>query len=92
MGTDCQAMTRYLVISKPDQSGYVILDKDLFGYCTLPDDSDPDCPSLLPLEWKHRGGAQAWLNQCYRMWAAGKASAPEGWKPLQPEISPWERR
>lgn len=92
MGTDSQAMNRYVVISKADQTGYVILDKQLFGYCTLPDDSDSDSPNLLPLEWGMREGAEAWLNQCYRAWQAERVPPPEGWMPFRLEESPWARR
>ncbi|MFD4337201.1 hypothetical protein ACFWPP_08355 [Streptomyces anulatus] len=91
MKVDVQAMTRYVVIGTPGQTGYVILDKELFGYCSLPDDPNTEHPNLLPLEWKTRGGATAWLNQCYRMWESGKVEAPDNWKPLSPQISPWAR-
>lgn len=84
-------MNRYVVISKPDQSGYVILDKELFGYCTLPDNSNPEHPNLLPLEWGMREGAEAWLNQCYRKWQAERVPVPEDWKPFHKEDSPWQR-
>lgn len=89
MSADRQAMNRYVVISKPDQTGYVILDRELWGYCTLSDNSHPTGPNLLPLEWRSRGAAEAWLHMCYRLWGNGEVLAPEGWRPFRKEESPW---
>lgn len=50
-----------------DRPTFVILDKELSGYCTLPDGYG----NLLPLEWTNRAAAEAWLNRCQRAWAAG---------------------
>jgi hypothetical protein len=80
-------MSRYHVTMTPDRRSWAILDRTLFGYCTLPDDGDP--ASLLPLEWKNRAAAEAWLNRCRMAWQAGTVPAPEGWRPLPPELSPW---
>ena len=74
-------MGRYLVVKMQGRSRYVIFDRDLFGYCTLPDDTNAECPNLLPLDWKSRAAAQAWLGRCYLMWEAGSVPAPRGWKP-----------
>lgn len=80
---------RYKVTRTPDHSMWVILDRKLWGFCTLPDDTSEKCPNLLPLEWKHREGADAWLERCYRAWQTGQVPAPEGWQPPPYEPSPW---
>lgn len=66
------------------------------GFCTLPDDNDPS--TLLPLEWKSRAAAEAWLNQCYRIWYSWEQkrsrsvpAIPENWRKPKPTPSPWER-
>lgn len=84
--------SRYSVIAAPYkatwQPTYVILDLEHWAYCALPDDGDPS--TLLPLEWKHRAAAEAWLNQCYRAWDRGTVPAPKNWRPLRDTPSPWE--
>lgn len=84
---------RYKVIGLPGpQDKYVILDTQIFGYCTLPDTYDPS--TLLPLEWKSRASANAWLQRCYRVWRrwdnAGRP-VPDNWEPYAsiPRESPF---
>lgn len=84
-------MARYLVTKTPDQRFWAILDRHLMGFCTLPDDTDPECPNLLPLEWRSKEGGEAWLQQCYRLWESGKVPAPEDWRPFPKEESPFLR-
>lgn len=87
MATVAGMSNRYAVTTTPDRTRYVILDRDLDGYCTLPDDGDPS--TLLPLEWRSRPAAEAWLHQCFRAWQAGVVPAPERWRPLPHQPSPW---
>lgn len=77
---------RYKVTMLPDRSGWAILDRDLYGYCTLDDGHG----NLLPLEWKGQPAAEAWLQDCYRLWSAGAVPAPRGWRPHNQEVSPWD--
>jgi len=79
--------SRYRVTTTPDQRSWVILDRELGGYCALPDDADPS--SLLPLEWRSRHGAEAWLHRCYMAWERGGVPAPTNWRPLSDKPSPW---
>jgi hypothetical protein len=84
-------MSRYVITQLPDSSRkWAVLDRDLYGYCTLPDDPAAERPNLLPLEWNSRAAAEAWLFRCFQVWAAGLVPAPEGWRPWPPgEQSPW---
>jgi hypothetical protein len=77
---------RYVVTQLPDRSRWVILDRFMFGYCTLPDGEG----NLLPLEWTARQGAEAWLYRCRVAWGRGLVPAPAGWEPFKPEPSPWD--
>lgn len=77
---------RYLVTPTPDMRSWGILDRELYGYCTLMD----EYKNLLPLEWKLRAGAEAWLNMCYRAWQAEVVPPPSNWRPLPPGDSPWQ--
>jgi len=77
---------RYVVTQLPDRSAWVILDRIMYGYCTLPDGEG----NLLPLEWKHREGAEAWLYRCRVAWGRGAVPAPEGWQAFKPEPSPFD--
>lgn len=82
--------SRYVPTMTPDQTRWVILDLEMWGYCTLPDDDDPS--SLLPLEWRSRAGAEAWLRQCYRTWSNWDQqgeSTPIGWRPFRREPNPF---
>ena len=79
---------RYLVTQLPDQSRWVILDRHMWGYCTLLDDND----NLLPLQWSSRAAAEAWLRDCYRRWGNGTIPAPSDWRERPPELSPWHQR
>lgn len=79
-------MSRYKVTQLPDQSRWVILDKELYGYCTLPDGNG----NLLPLEWKGEPAAEAWLQSCFRIWSNGIVPAPAGWQPHTAQVSPWD--
>lgn len=88
-------MSRYVVTMTPDMRGFGILDRELYGYCTLVDENK----NLLPLEWTTKAGAEAWLNMCFRRWKSwengsteGKGRAvPKGWRPRRPEPSPFDR-
>ena len=73
-------MDRYTVTKAPTgRKRWVITDAALGGaYCTLPDDPTADRPNLLPLEWRTRQGALAFLQQARRVWASGAVQAPEG--------------
>jgi hypothetical protein len=77
---------RYVVTQLPDQSAWAILDRYLYGYCTLPDGAG----NLLPLEWGMRQGAEAWLYKCRVAWGRDLVPAPEGWREFKPEPSPWD--
>jgi hypothetical protein len=77
---------RYVITTTPDQRMWGILDRYLYGYCTLPDGEG----NFLPLEWKMREGAEAWLYKCRVAWGTGFVPAPEGWNSLRPEPSPWD--
>jgi hypothetical protein len=83
-------MTRYKVVPLPGRRKHVILDVQIGGYCTLPDDGDPS--SLLPLVWSSEPAEQAWLKKCQKIWAAWERDCrpvPRGWRPLPPERSPF---
>ncbi|MBB0242993.1 hypothetical protein FNQ90_02435 [Streptomyces alkaliphilus] len=81
---------RYSVTKSPwDSRQFVIFDRVMYGYCTLPDDATSDHPNLLPLEWSNEHAAEAWLQQCYQAWGSGRVPAPRGWQPLRYEPSPW---
>jgi hypothetical protein len=77
---------RYVVTTTPDQRMWGILDRHLYGYCTLPDGNG----NFLPLEWQMREGAEAWLYKCRVAWGKDLVPAPEGWNALRPEPSPWD--
>lgn len=85
--------SRYRVITTPDQRAWVILDRELGGFCALPDDPTAERPNLLPLEWRSRHGADAWLHRCYMAWESwernGTPGAPKEWRPLSDTPSPW---
>lgn len=85
-------MSRYRVWLSADQRRWVIFDMKHFGYCTLPDADDPS--TLLPLEWRHASQAEAWLQECYRIWwgweKEGGGTPPDDWRPLKPELSPFD--
>jgi len=55
---------------------FVIYDRLWHNFCTLPGGADGQTP--LPLEWRTRFGAEAWLSQCRMAWLTGKAPEPEG--------------
>lgn len=84
---------RYVVTHLPgsdansDYLRWVILDKHLWGYCTLLGEGD----NLLPLEWGSSTAAEAWLKTCHRLWAAGMVPAPDDWRPFRADVSPWLR-
>lgn len=78
---------RYKPTPTPDRRRWVILDRAMDGYCTLPDTGDPT--TLLPLEWRSREAAEAWLHQCYRLWQTGTVPAPPGWRPQPPRPPVW---
>lgn len=84
-------MARYVVTQLPDRTRWVILDRKLFGFCTLPDSGNgtDTAPNLLPLEWSCRAGAEAWLHRCYIAWESGRVRAPRAWRPLPDTPSPW---
>ncbi len=82
---------RYVPTMTPDRRKWVILDRELYGYCTLPDNGDPS--SLLPLEWNNRAGAEAWLRRCYRTWQTWEGNGkpvPQGWRPFKDTPNPFE--
>jgi hypothetical protein len=81
---------RYLVTQLPDQSAWAILDRELWGYCALPDDTDPRHPNLLPLQWKGRPAAEAWLRTCYHAWENNLVPTPQRWRPYPEKDSPWD--
>ncbi|MEV4928059.1 hypothetical protein [Streptomyces roseoverticillatus] len=90
-------MTRYSITKSPDGVRWVILDTALWGYCAMPDGTDG--ANLLPLEWKTRPAAEAWLNLCYRLWAAWEdrpkvggqrlGPPPRNWRPRPESSAPW---
>lgn len=83
------AMQRYKVTQLPDWSAWAILDLDAGAYCTLPDAEGPH-PNLLPVEFRTRAAAEAWLHRCYVAWQAELVPPPVNWRPLPPgPPSPW---
>lgn len=88
-------MNRYTVTTTPGLRGYGILDRELYGFCTLADENK----NLIPLEWPQKGSAEAWLERCYRTWERWERetninfvkAVPSGWRPHPPEPSPWDR-
>lgn len=72
---------------------WVILDKQLWDYCSLPDPANPSEP--IPLEWGSKEGAEDWLNRCFRVWEKWetvKAPTPPGWQPFEPDpVNPFDR-
>lgn len=84
-------MDRYRIVLTRDGQNFGILDRERYEYCGLPDEDG----KILALEWPIRAGAEAWLNQCYRLWRAwegnGAGTAPKGWRPRPPETSPFDR-
>lgn len=83
-------MNRYTVTQPPHQKTWVIFDRELYGYCSLPDDINNPRPNLLPLEWASQHSAEAWLQKCYRAWQTYQVPPPKNWKPAPPECSPWD--
>lgn len=77
---------RYVVTQSPDMRRWAILDREWYAYCTLPDGFG----NLLPLEWKLKPAAEAWLQQCYQAWSNGLVPAPANWQPHGPDVSPWD--
>lgn len=57
---------RYRIIKTPDDRAWVIVDLYWSGWCTLPDPGDPT--TLMPLEWRSKAAAEAWLHRCYKAW------------------------
>ncbi|QDH92147.1 hypothetical protein PP629_gp42 [Streptomyces phage Dubu] len=85
---------RYKVTQLPDQSRWVILDRDWWAYCALPDNPSNPRPNLLPLEWRSRAGAEAWLQKCFQVWNGQEKRGeptPAGWHPYADPaaMSPW---
>ncbi|OKJ78315.1 hypothetical protein AMK30_04770 [Streptomyces sp. CB02460] len=75
-------MDRFIIVTLPgERSTYVILDQVVGGFCTLPDDPTAPHPSLLPLEWRSRHSAEAWLRSCYTRWGLGMVPPPPAWRP-----------
>lgn len=86
-------MKRYEVLGVADglpDIKYVIYDKTLQANCALPYGS-----TLIPLEWRNKTNAEAWLQRCYKVWdqweEAG-ADVPVGWEPSVPLKSPFTNR
>ena len=79
---------RYLVTMEATRRHWVILDRHMYGYCTLPDD-DSEYPNLLPLEWSSRAGAEHWLDRCYTAWRNELVPVPDNWQPYRLDASPW---
>lgn len=83
-------MSRYRVHKATDwPRRWGILDRELWGYCSLVIEGDDGKPALLPLLWDAPEGAEAWLQHCYREWERGTVPAPARWRPLPPMVSPW---
>ncbi|MEW2498348.1 hypothetical protein AB0942_33170 [Streptomyces nodosus] len=84
-------MDRYRVTTTPDGRRVGILDMELMGWCTLPDGHG----NMIPLEWRARPAAEAWLYQCYRTWNAwegnGEGIPPKNWRRRLWEPSPFDR-
>jgi hypothetical protein len=84
-------MDRYRVTITPSADGFVILDRERYDFCGLPDENG----RVQPLKWKTRGLAEAWLDQCYRTWSQwegnGEGTPPKGWRPRPPQVSPFDR-
>jgi hypothetical protein len=84
-------MSRYRITQLPDRTIWVILDQEMWAYCMLPDGEG----GLIPLEWKIRPAAEAWLQRCYKLWSTGAVPAPKGWggSPAlhgKASASPWD--
>ncbi|MCX4577955.1 hypothetical protein OHB41_33180 [Streptomyces sp. NBC_01571] len=84
--------SRYCATMTPDRRNWVILDLEMWGYCTLKDEHD----NLLPLEWRSKAAADAWLRACFQQWQRwemnGEGQAPTGWRPfIHPSLSPFQR-
>jgi hypothetical protein len=78
--------SRYQIMQSTGPKPFVIYDNELDGYCTLPSGRN-----LLPLEWRSRAAAEAWLTQCKVAWVAGIVPAPRRWRTWEPPLrSPWE--
>lgn len=91
-------MDRYKVTQSPDQRSWVILDREWYDFCTLPNPEQPDKPIVL--EWALKEGAEHWLKKCYGIWGRWERVAkheklpfmvtPHRWKPLPPSPNPFE--
>lgn len=78
-------MKRYIVTMTYDRLAWGILDRYMWDFCALPDDPKDPHPNMLPLEWRSRHSAEAWLQRCYKMWGAGLVPAPVDWRPPPPD-------
>jgi hypothetical protein len=67
---------------------WAVLDWRLMDFCSLPKEGGGN----IPLAWKSRAAADAWLQNCYLIWAKwekdGGGEVPAGWRP-RPEPSPY---
>ncbi|MEU5361102.1 hypothetical protein ACFY9R_26455 [Streptomyces albidoflavus] len=77
-------MNRYTVTMNPERTAWGIIDRIQWGYCALPYEDGEEPEILL---WRSFEEAVTWLDFCYHRWAADKASAPKGWRPMAPDIA-----
>lgn len=83
-------MDRYRVVLTRNGQRFGILDREEYDYCGLATDD-----GLVPLEWRTKPAAEAWLHKCYRIWQMwerdGAGTPPKGWRPHQLRPSPFDR-
>jgi hypothetical protein len=84
-------MDRYRITLTRDGQRFGILDREQYDYCSLKADDG----TVLPLEWHTRPAAEAWLQDCFRIWNSwennGEGQPPKNWRRRPPEPSPFDR-
>lgn len=73
---------RYTPWLTRDTREWAILDWDMNALCTLPGENNGE---PLPLRWRTKAAAAAWLQTCYLTWhlweRSGGGKPPEEWRP-----------
>lgn len=67
--------SRYVAAALSGVLHWGIWDRSLSAWCSLNDGG-----VFVPLEWKTKEEAQAWLYLCRVKWRNGQVDSPEGWE------------
>lgn len=80
---------RYMPWYRAADGTWALLDWEQMEFCSLRDNSG----RVLPLTWKSKNSAEAWLQKCYVMWALwekdGGGTPPRDWRPRPAGPSPY---